>query len=87
MLTTDLMTEDDYMALEGAFLAQHYHGGMMTALYALASCGSLELFPGEGLARIIRELDTAVSIAESDYPDDLEALEALRKFCVDLSAR
>lgn len=86
MLTTELIPEG-HTAMEGAFLAQHYHGGMMTALYALASSGSLELFPGEGLDRIIRELDTAVSIAEADYPDDLEALEALREFCAELSAR
>lgn len=86
MLTTDLIP-DGHEALEGAFLAQHYHGGMMTAMYALASSGSLELFPGEGLDRIIRELDTAVRIAEADFPDDLEALEALRRFCLELSAR
>jgi hypothetical protein len=70
-------------ALAGAFLAEHYHGGMMTALYALASSGSLELFPGEGLGRIIRELSEAVRIAETDYPEDAEILSALLAWCVE----
>jgi hypothetical protein len=67
----------------GAFLAQHYHGGQMTALYALASSGSFELFPGEGLGRIIRELTEAVRIAETDHPDDVESLSALLAWCED----
>lgn len=67
--------------LVGAFLASQYHGGMMTALYALASTGSLELFPGEGLGRIVRELREAVSIAEQGYTEDSEALGALLRWC------
>jgi len=70
-------------ALAGAFLAEHYHGGMMTALYALASSGSLELVPGEGLGRIIRELSEVVRIAESDYPQDADDLSALLAWCVE----
>jgi len=55
---------------------------MMTALYALASTGSLELFAGEGLDRIIRELTEAVRIAEQDYPEDHDFLAALLAWCV-----
>ena len=64
----------------GAFTAREYHGGMMTALYALSSTGSLELYPGEGLGRIRRELTEAVSIAERGYPDDIDALTALLRW-------
>lgn len=77
--TDDLPDGGDELA--GAFLASQYHGGMMTALYALASSGSLELFPGEGLGRIVRELREAVSIAEGDYPEEAESLEALLRWC------
>lgn len=68
-------------ALCGAFLASEYHGGQFTALYALASSGSLELYKGEGLGRIIRELTEAVRIAEGEYPEDAESLTALLRFC------
>jgi hypothetical protein len=68
-------------ALAGAFLAADYYGGMMSALYALASTGSLELFPGEGLSRIIGELTAVVRIAESDYPEDYDSLAALLAWC------
>lgn len=77
--TDDLPDGGDELA--GAFLASQYHGGMMTALYALASSGSLELHPGEGLGRIVRELREAVSIAEQDYPEDSEPLGALLRWC------
>jgi len=63
-------------ALAGCFLAADYYGGMMTALYALASAGNLELYPGEGPARIRNELDQAIAIAERDYPDDADDLQA-----------
>ena len=51
-------------ALAGCFLAADYYGGMMTALYALASAGNLELYPGEGPARIRNELGEAIAAAE-----------------------
>jgi hypothetical protein len=51
-------------ALAGAFLAADYYGGQFTALYAVASSGSLELYSGEGLDRLRRELVAAVAIAE-----------------------
>jgi|DEB19_MinimDraft_3_1074340.scaffolds.fasta_scaffold00859_13 hypothetical protein len=73
-------------ALAGAFLASEYYGGMMTALYALASSGSLELYPGEGLGRIIRELTEAVRIAESEYPEDADSLSALLRWCEEREA-
>lgn len=74
-------------ALAGAFLASDYHDGQFTALYALASSGSLELYPGEGLARIIRELREAVEIAsehEEYAPDrnDAANLAALLAWCI-----
>lgn len=79
-LTVDDLPEGgDEMA--GAFLASDYHGGMMTALYALASSGSLELYKGEGLSRIVRELREAVAIAESGYPEDADSLLALLVWC------
>ena len=68
-------------ALAGAFLCAEYYGGMMSAMYALASTGSLELYPGEGLDRLIRELTGAVSIAGSEYPEDYDALVALLTWC------
>lgn len=65
-------------ALAGCFLAEYYYGGMMTALYALASSGSLELYPGEGPDRIRSELSEAIPIAESQgHDDDAEELRAL----------
>jgi len=74
--TTDNIP-DGSDALAGCFLAAEYHGGMMTAMYALASSGSLELYPGEGPARIRNELCEAIAIAERDYPDDVDDLRAL----------
>lgn len=68
-------------ALEGASLAADYYGGQFTALYALASTGSLELYPGEGLGRIVRELREAVTIAEANSPEDLHALRELLAWC------
>lgn len=68
-------------ALAGAFLCGDYYGGMMSAMYAVASSGSLELRPGEGLGRLIRELREAVGIAESDHPQDADALTALLRWC------
>jgi hypothetical protein len=82
-LTTDLLPEGSD-ALAGAFLAADYHGGMMTALYALASSGSLELCPGEGLYRLTVELGQAIQAAEDQhYWDDAESLRALRQWCED----
>lgn len=80
MLTVDLLP-DGSDALHGAYVATGYYGGMMSALYALTSTGSLELYPGEGLDRIISELETAVTIAQTEYPDDIESLEAFLEFC------
>lgn len=76
--TDDLPASGDEIA--GAFLAADYHGGMMTALYALASTGSLELYPGEGLARLRREVAEAVDIAGREYPEDHDALSALLRW-------
>jgi hypothetical protein len=73
-LTVDLLAGDDD-AMRGAFLAEQYHGGQFTALYALASSGSLELFPGDGLDRLRGELRDAIEIAGDDA-DDLAALLA-----------
>lgn len=80
-LTVDMLP-DGSDALAGAFLAGDYHGGQFTALYALASSGSLELYRGEGLDRLITELGDAITCAEQDYPDDVEPLQALRAWCV-----
>lgn len=76
---------DASAALDGACLAAEYHDGQFTALYALASTGSLELHPGEGLGRIQREVADAVRTAESladKYGDELyeQDAEALRAF-------
>ena len=79
-LTTALLP-DGSDELCGAALASEYYGGMMSALYALASSGSLELHPGEGLDRLIRELGQAISIAEREYPEDVDPLTALVRWC------
>lgn len=69
-------------ALAGAWLACDYYGGQFSALYALASSGSLELYPGEGLGRIIRELREAIDCAEQHgFPGDVENLTALLDWC------
>lgn len=79
-LTTESLP-DGSNALAGAFLASEYHEGQFTALYALASTGSLELYKGEGLDRIIRELTEAVRLAETYEPEDVEDLQALLDWC------
>lgn len=63
-------------ALAGAFAASAYYSGMMSALYAMTSTGCLELYPGEGLSRIISEVSEAVQIAEREYNDDRDDLNA-----------
>lgn len=69
-------------ALAGAFLARDWHGGQFTALYALASTGSLELYPGEGLGRLIRELESAVRAAEQmGLYTDSDDMAALLRWC------
>lgn len=70
----------------GAHLARNYYDGMHSALYALTSTGSLELYPGEGLARIIREVFDAVQAAERDYPEDAEPLRAFLHWLEDRHA-
>lgn len=69
-------------ALAGAFVAREYYGGQWTALYALTSTGSLELYPGDGLGPIIRELKEAVQIAQANWDygtgDESEALSDLQ---------
>jgi hypothetical protein len=67
-------------ALLGAFVARDYYGGMMTALYAMSSSGSLELVPGEGLDRIAREVAEALRVAEKNFPDDVDALQAFAEW-------
>lgn len=78
--TVDMLA-DGSDELLGAFVAAEYYGGMMSALYALSSTGSLELYPGEGLWRIIGELRAARDIAAAEYPDDYDSLCALLKWC------
>jgi hypothetical protein len=79
-LTIDIIPEGSD-ARSAAFTAAEYYGGQFTALYALASSGSLELYKGEGLGRIIRELREAVKVAEAEYPEDIEDLQALLQWC------
>lgn len=78
---TVAMLGDGSAELCGAALASEYYGGMSTALYALSSTGSLELYPGEGLGRIISELRVARDIAAAEYPEDYDPLCALLKWC------
>lgn len=85
-LTTDLIPEGS-AALMGAFLAGDYHSGMMSALYAVASSGSLELRDGDGLDRLITELIEAADIAAAYYPDDYDALSAFLAWARDLQDR
>ena len=66
----------EQLASEIRYLASQYHGGMMTALYAMSSTGSLELYRGEGNGRLLRELSDAIAIAQSNNVEDLEILEA-----------
>jgi hypothetical protein len=80
-LTVDLLP-DGSDALAGAFLAADYHGGQYTALYALASSGSLELRTGDGLGPLVRELVEAVRVAEEQEQwEDSENLGALLAWC------
>lgn len=68
-------------ALAACFLAREYHGGMMTALYALASAGHLELYPGEGPARIRNEVADAIAAADQNgHHEDVYVLEALAEW-------
>jgi hypothetical protein len=62
LLTIDLLP-DGGEELAGAFTAANYYDGQFTALYALASTGSLELYAGEGLQRIGNELKQAILCA------------------------
>jgi len=78
-LTTELLP-DGSDALCGAALAAEYYGGQFTALYAVASSGSLELFTGEGTGRLLRELTVAIGIAEADYPEDVDHLQAFHDY-------
>jgi hypothetical protein len=61
--TIDLLP-DGGDELAGAFIAANYYDGQFTALYALASTGSLELYAGEGLQRICNELGQAILCAD-----------------------
>lgn len=64
-LTIDLLP-DGGDELAGAFTAANYYDGQFTALYALASSGSLELYAGEGLQRIYTELGRAIKCADGN---------------------
>ncbi len=76
-LTTELLP-DGSDALEGAFVAANYYSGQFTALYALASTGSLELRVGEGLQRIRGELCEAIKCAEDMAEiEDIYPMQAL----------
>jgi hypothetical protein len=76
-LTIDLLP-DGSDALEGAFVASQYYGGQWTALYALASTGSLELYEGEGLQRLRGELCEAILHAENMAEvEDIHPMQAL----------
>lgn len=76
-LTIDLLP-DASGAMCGAALAYAYHGGQFTALYAVASSGSLELRKGEGTGRLLRELREA--IAEAEESENLQDIEDLQDF-------
>lgn len=84
MLTIDLIP-DGSDAMLGAHVATGYCPTMMSALYAMTSTGSLELYPGEGLDRIIGELRSALSVAECEFPEDIAPLEAFLEFCENLN--
>lgn len=61
MSIDDLPQTDSVMMAQ--FLASEYHSGQWSALYALASSGSLELYSGEGISRLVREVDDAINVA------------------------
>lgn len=63
MTTNDLPVGSD--AYIGSLLCADYHGGQNTAMYAVASAGALELYPGAGIDRLQRELADAIDIAEN----------------------
>lgn len=68
-------------AMVGAALCADYYGGQFTAMYALISAGSLELYSGEGTDRLVRELGEAITTAEiAGEWGDAEALSALREW-------
>jgi hypothetical protein len=76
-MTVDLLP-DGSDALEGAFVASNYYGGQFTALYALSSTGSLELYKGEGLLRLRGELSEAIKSAEDmGEIEDIHPMQAL----------
>lgn len=83
MLTLDLIP-DGSEALLGAHIATGYCPTMMSALYAMTSTGSLELYPGEGAGRIVEELRCALSVAECEFPEDIAPLQAFLEFCENL---
>lgn len=65
--TPDSASEiEDFDAYAGAVCASCYYEGKSTALFSLASSGSLELIPGEGLGRIHREVLDAIHRAEEE---------------------
>lgn len=70
-------------AQHGAHVATGYYSGAMSALYALTSTGSLELYPGEGLGRIRREVAAAITDA---HPDDIDALRAFAAWLAGVTA-
>lgn len=73
MKVDDLPQTDSVMM--APFLASEYHGGQFTAMYALASSGSLELYDGEGISRLVRELDDAIQVAlDNNTMEDYEHL-------------
>lgn len=79
-LTVDMLP-DGSDALAGASLAQYYYDGMLSALYALASTGSFELYPGDGLDRLMCELRGAIRCAYEYAPEDVDDLTALLAWC------
>jgi len=79
-LTIDLLPEGSGAAC-GAACAYMYHGGQFTAMYAVSSSGSLELYKGEGTGRLLRELREAIREAEDQgHLKDAEDLEDLHDF-------
>lgn len=72
-------------ALDGACLAHYYHGGQRTALYSLASAGSLEHRRGEGLARIRQEVREAWDAATLNGDQrDADHLHAFGKWLAEV---
>lgn len=67
---------------EARRIAADWHGGMTTALYALASSGSTELHPGEGIGRLQREINHCRRLATGDA-DLIDELDALARWVAD----